>query len=565
MNQPKVLIVGAGPTGLMMAIELARRGIIPRIIDKAPHPPTTSRALAIFARTLEIFDDAGLANEAIQRGLKVHGINLYAQGKRIVHVYTDELDSPFSFILSLPQSETERLLAQLAERLGVEIERPVTLIRLEPDADGVTAHLRHPDGRRETYRAAWVIGCDGVHSAVRREAGLEYEGVDLPDRFMFIDARAAWDLPADEGHAFLSDDGVLVAIPLPREGYWRIIVDLPPDTAPPEDPDLAFFERFVAERTHLPARLTDNLWISDFGIHQRMVDRYRAGPILLVGDAAHSHSPVGAQGMNTGLQDAYNLAWKLALVIQGVGRPELLDSYEAERKPIARSVLTGTEWATRVVTLRHPIPRHTRRRLAQLLMNLEVVQQRLVRTLSELVLDYRQSAIVQEDRASLLQTQFWPDSSAEKPDVWQWFDFGGGPRPGDRAPDASIQSDRTESGESHLFEVFRGTGHTLLLLSGAAATEPDYGKLCRLVQTVEGEVGNYIAAYVVTPGEQLPEALLCPEAALLDSRLESHHRYGAGTECLYLIRPDGYIGYRSQPADLEKLRAYLHRIFATGG
>lgn len=215
-----VLLVGAGPTGLLLAAQLARYGIKPRLIDKNPQPSKTSKALGVFARTLEIFDSLGIASEAIKRGCKLGGGNFYADGKPIVHISVEQIDSFFPFILSLPQSETEDILGRLVESFGVTIERSVTFTTLEQDADGVTATLCHADGREERCRASWLVGCDGAHSTVRKEVGLTDEGFNIPGLFVLADAKVDWDLsPKNEIHAFLGSDGVFAAIPLLQENY----------------------------------------------------------------------------------------------------------------------------------------------------------------------------------------------------------------------------------------------------------------------------------------------------------------------------------------------------------
>lgn len=542
-----VLIVGAGPTGLFLAAQLARHNIKPRLIDKNPQPSKKSKALAVFARTLEIFDDLGIAEEAIARGRKLHAFNFYSDRKHLGQISIEGIDSFFPFVLCLPQYDTERFLGRCVEGLGVNIERPVTFTTLEQDADGVTATLSHPDGQQERCRARWLIGCDGARSTVCESAHLTYTGVDLANPFLLADVRIGWNLSPNEPHVFYHTDGVLAAIPLPEDGYWRVIADLLPNADPPENPDLNLFQQLVAERSHFEVPITEPLWMSSFSIRQRMVATPRCGRVIVAGDALSSHSPVGGQGMNRGLQDAYNLGWKLALVICNQGREELLDSYQAEREPVSKSLLTATEWATRMVTLRNPILQQLRQSLISFITRFDSLQHLIASTLSELNVSYRTSPIVQED------SKF---SGVRKLNLIDWFDFNREPKAGDRAPDVMVQ---TVEGARRLFCLLPGLKHNLLLFEGKSTTKVNYASLRQLAGEIEEPFSDRIIVHLVAIKE--PQESEWHGSLLLDPQAKCHQRYRARSECLYLIRPDGYIGYRSQPADTYKLKAYLRKLF----
>lgn len=546
-----VLVVGAGPVGLLMAAELARHGLAPRLIERRAERSTLSKALAIHARTLEILHDVGVVDEVLARGLRVHGVNVYANRERIAHLSFDELQAPYPFILSLPQSDTEELLEGLAGRHGVEVEREAELIGVVQDTQGVTATLRR-GGEEESCRARWLVACDGAHSTVRRALGLAYGGEDLEATFALADVHLAWDRPHDESHVFFSPEGPVIAIPMPGEGRYRLVAAVPADGG---EATLAGFEALLAERCHLPVTASDPRWLTTFAIRQRKVDRYRDGRVFVAGDAAHCHSPAGGQGMNTGLQDAYNLAWKLALVARGVGRPELLDSYHAEREPIAAQVLRGTGVGTKVVTLRHPVTRAVRNHIASFLTSLEVVQQRALRATGELDVGYRGSPIVTEDRGSILGTRLGEDRTTEAPSLWDFRDFGAGPRAGDRAPDADL-------GGARLHDRLRGTAHTLLLFDGQAPTEHGYVRMAAIADRVRARHEAHVSAHVVIPGAERPATLAGWDGSVLrDVDGAAHAAYGASAECLYLVRPDGHVGYRAQPIDEDRLRAALGGVF----
>jgi 2-polyprenyl-6-methoxyphenol hydroxylase-like FAD-dependent oxidoreductase len=583
-----VLIVGAGPTGLTMATELARRGIAVRIIDAADAPSQRSKAMGVQARTLEVFEHLGVVGEALARGRPVHGVNVYAAptgdkanepAARVVHVGFDDLDTPYPFILSLPQSDTEEILIARCAELGVAVERAVRCTGLKQDADGVHVALEHigDGGRVEAARATWVIGCDGAHSAVRKALAVPFEGAKYDEEFVLADVLLEWDRPDDEAHAFLSLDGVLVFLPLSSPAgvsRWRIVADLPtlPEGKKAPEPTLGRMQTLVESRGARDAVLREASWTTNFTIHRRMVPRYRTGRVFLAGDAAHIHSPVGGQGMNTGIQDAYNLAWKLALVLHGAASASLLDSYHLERHPVASVTVSGTDLATRMVTLRSPVAREVRDRLGGLLTSLEPVQRRLTRATSEIDLSYAKSAIVAEDRTSVLTTHLLHDPSVEAPSISSWIDFGAGPRAGERAPDITFGP---PGQERRVFSLLHGTwhergdagapgtGHTLLLFDGAAATAEGYANLGGIARKVEERWGRLVDVHVVVPRKIPPEraALGWEGSVLLDPDAALHRRYGAGAECLYLIRPDGYVAYRAQPADAAKLERFLGRIF----
>jgi 2-polyprenyl-6-methoxyphenol hydroxylase-like FAD-dependent oxidoreductase len=547
MASEQVLVVGAGPVGLTAACELLRRGVGVRIVDACAAPTDKSKALGVQARTLEVLDAMGLADRFIAAGRKIHGMNVYADGARIVHVDLDDIDSPFSYALSLPQSETERLLAERLAELGGRVEREVKLGALAQDAAGVTATLVHGDGREEGVRAAFVIGCDGAHSTTRKALGLPFEGVPYEESFVLADVRIGWELPDDEAHAFIAVDGAMAAFPLPK-GRWRLVGE-----AALEAPTVDDVARLLRARGAPKAEVRDAGWIAPFRLHRRIVPRYREGRVFLAGDAAHIHSPVGGQGMNTGVQDAYNLAWKLALVVLGAAREALLGSYDAERRPIAAATLQGTDLAMKVVTLRNPVAREARNRLAALLSSLDVVQKRLLAQTSEIAVGYRGSPIVDERRSSVARATVGK-RVGEQPTLADWVGFGGAPHPGDRAPDVAIDDETT------LLSLLRHPRSTLLLFDGAAPTPEGYANLAEIARRTQERWGAHVDSWIIVPRRARPRELEGTLRVVLDTKGALHRRYGAGSECLYLVRPDGYIGFRAQPASWKALEDHLSSI-----
>ena len=535
-----VLVVGAGPTGLAMAIELTRMGVRCRVIDKAPEPTKTSKALAVQARTLEYFDRIGIADAAVAAGRPLHGVNVFSERKRIVHMSFDALPCRFHYALALPQSETERLLTERLAGLGVSPERGVELTGFTQGAAGVEAVLRRTDGgAEERRRVRWLIGCDGPHSTVRHLLGIPFAGRAFEEAFALADLHVESSLPDDEASVFLHRGDILAFFPMKGEKQFRLVIQRSDVADPSPEPTVAEFQQAIDDYGPKDAHVSDPIWMSRFHISQRQAADYRRGDVFLAGDASHIHSPVGGQGMNTGIQDACNLAWKLALVAAGRGRPELLDSYQAERHSVGEKLLAATTGFTRVVLWRNPVAEAVRDRAASILTSFDAVQDRIRMAGSELSVNYRGSPIIREDHA------------ASFGGMWEGW-LHGGPRAGDRAPDgaALCAADRAPV---RLFELFASAHHTLLLFGGPRGG--DEGRRAEVVRAAQTQSGGRIDCWVVGP--DAPAAA----GALVDPDGSLHRAYGAADETLFLVRPDGYIGYRARPADAAKLRDYLRRIF----
>ncbi|MGO4748727.1 FAD-dependent monooxygenase, partial [Streptomyces sp. 2MCAF27] len=354
----QALVVGAGPVGLTMAHELARHGVRVRLVDGAAGPATTSRALATHARTLETYDQLGVADELISRGQRVEHFTLHQNGRRLIRLDTDysRLPTRFPFTLMVDQVITEEVLRRAAARHGIEVEWGVRLDGFEDLGTAVRARLCHPDGRVEEARAGWLVGCDGGHSTVRKKLGLPLLG-DSSETWLIADAEVDCDLPRDSIHWMRTPAGTVMMVPFPEPGKWRLLdtTDVAYDDGGGEAQDAAVARRFAAKiraGTGRAARVSTPTWVSVFSIQQRMVPRMGAGRVFVAGDAAHVHSPASGQGMNTGVQDAVNLAWKLAAVIRGEAGPRLLESYGAERVPVGERLLHSTRFATALVQLK---------------------------------------------------------------------------------------------------------------------------------------------------------------------------------------------------------------------
>ncbi len=391
-----VLIVGAGPVGLTMAAELARYRVPVRIIDRAAARTDKSKALVLWSRSLELMDRLGCTDTFVAAGLKVSGASVLAEGRRIGHVGFAAEGTPYPYALMIPQSDTERLLEDHLASRGIRVERQVELTAFTPGADGVDATLRHADGREEAVRTPWLLGCDGAHSIVRHGLGMTFQGDTLPSQWVLADVHIAnVPTPPDELSIFWHADGVLVLFPI-SPGRFRMIADIgeTADTDARHDPTLEEVQVLLDRRAGAGMQASDPIWLSGFRINERKVRDYSAGRVFLAGDAAHIHSPAGGQGMNTGMQDAFNLAWKLALVAHGHAAAEsLLPSYGIERSAIGDIVLANAGRMTAAATLRGEFKQGVRNLVASVVLQLPMVQRAMGQTLTELNIAYPDSPL----------------------------------------------------------------------------------------------------------------------------------------------------------------------------
>jgi 2-polyprenyl-6-methoxyphenol hydroxylase-like FAD-dependent oxidoreductase len=566
-----VLVVGAGPTGLALASELLRHGASVRLVEELPAPVAYSKAAVVHARTMEHFDAMGVADAMLERTRVVHGGSVYAGGKRIAHLGLDgRIDSPFPHAYGISQHDTEEVLAAHLVGQGGAIERGVRFVSFAQDDTGVRATLAR-EAAVEVVRARWLVGCDGAHSAVRKTLGFAFEGAPYEERLIQADLRVSFARQVDDDEIliFLHELGPAMLFPLFRDGRYRLIlldVGGAAGYEGPDEPALEDFQRGLDARG-VDARASDPAWTIAFRIHHRHAERLRDRRAFIAGDAAHIHSPVGGQGMNTGIQDAVNLAWKLALVARGRARPELLASYEPERLPVIRALVAGTDRATRaletVVKVRHPIAIGLRDQLLSLVMRLGVVQSQATATVAMLGVSYSESPVCAEDRPPIWQATVLADRATEAPGIADWAAFGGGPGPGARALDATARGGVGE-GPVRVHALLRAGRHVALLFDGAAPTEAGYANLVGIARRLRARFGDSIDSYVVVPAASAPASARWEGPTLLDEGGEVHRRYGARSECAYLIRPDGYVAYRGQPADGAKIEAWLGTYLETG-
>jgi len=395
VTRSDVLIVGAGPTGLVLALCLTKLGVAVRIIDKTAGPGLTSRALAVQARTLELYQQLDLTDAVMEQGHKVPAVNLWVKGERSARLPFETIGSgltPYAFLKIFPQDQHERLLIARLEKLGVTVERRTELLGFSDEGEYVTARLRGPAGQEEICEATYLAGCDGARSIVRETSGMGFPGGTYRQVFYVADVEATGSAVDGELHIDLDEADFLAVFPLPGDGHARLIGTVRDERA--DHAETLVFDD-VSDRAikQLKIQVEKVNWFSTYRVHHRVTEHFRKGRAFLLGDAAHIHSPAGGQGMNTGIGDAFNLAWKLAAVLAGRASDKLLDSYEAERIGFARRLVATTDRIFSFVTAEGRIAEILRTRIAPFLLpkvaSVDAVREFMFRTVSQITLNYR--------------------------------------------------------------------------------------------------------------------------------------------------------------------------------
>jgi 2-polyprenyl-6-methoxyphenol hydroxylase-like FAD-dependent oxidoreductase len=494
-----VLIAGAGPTGLVLALWLTRQGVSVRIVDPMAQPGTTSRAMAVQARTLELYRQLGLTQAVIDRGHKVPAVNLWVRGRPVARLAFDAIGerlTPFSFLEIFPQDEHERLLIEKLQSLGVSVERGIELVSFTDHSDRVRARLRTSEGAEQACEATYLAGCDGARSLVRRDMGSDFPGGTYRQVFYVADIEGAGAAIDGNLHVDLDEADFLAVFPMAGEGRARLI-----GTVRDERAERAQELRFEAVSgraiENLKLKVTKVNWFSSYHVHHRVADHFRKGRAFILGDAAHIHSPAGGQGMNTGIGDAVNLAWKLAAAVQGRAGDALLDTYELERMPFARRLVATTDRAFSFATADGRLADIVRTRIAPLVLSraltFEPLREFMFRTISQITLNYR-------DRPLSVGT-------------------AGEVHGGDRLPwVAGAGGDNHESLSALTWQV-----HV-------------YG-------TARGSLGEWCATH------EVPLHVF--------SWTEAHAGAGLARDALYLIRPDTYVALAEASGDPVALQQYF--------
>lgn len=513
--------------GLTLACELLRRRVRIRIIDALTIPSSQAKAVVIHARTLELLDKLGLVDDFLQAGRRVLAVNMYAEARHLARFDFASLDTPYPFLLDLPQRQTEKILLGHLEGRGVVVERDAVLDQLSQDANGIEVGIRR-NGRIETLRASWLAGCDGAESRVRELLGIGFEGGAAGETWWVADSRIQWKLPADETHIFLGEEGIAAFFPL-ENGGWRIICRTGNENTIPSA---------EAMRTAIEAVGAGSLEIeslnpvTSFYVPHRRAVKVNEGRAFLLGDAAHVHTPVGGQGMNTGMQDAFNLGWKLGLVVRRTLSPSVLESFAVERGSVTSRVLRDTAALDKVLSVTGSTARGLRNAAVTLLSGVDALRLAVLRKLSETEITYPNSSISAED----------------------WHGGGGLPL-GSRFPDMMLKRLPAKD-DIRIFDIMRGGEFEIMVFSGQKMGEANVLSIARIArEEFSGFARTHIISAFELPGlppEWAKQAYLDPDSVV-------HKLLGVDKAAIYVIRPDGYISYKSKPADLEKLTAYFNQ------
>ncbi|HEY2411779.1 MAG TPA: FAD-dependent monooxygenase [Pirellulaceae bacterium] len=539
-----ILVVGAGPVGLMMAAELHRHGVRCRLVERLSERAPYCKALGVMPRTLEMWDDLGIVGQVLSAGLGLKGaVNVVAGDvNRQEKVGTALSDGAYGFLI-LAQYDAERILTDHLISLGGRIERSAELVGLEQTDRAVRATLKHADGNSEMIDCKYAIGCDGGRSAVRHAMNIPFEGEHYEQTFFLVDVEIDGDF--ERGYAYRMariEQGKPVGggacIPVPGNPRRYRFSTVAPDAMVPAQitsagqaaqgiadvgPTLEQAQELLDWFFPAGAKASNLRWSAFYRISHRLAAQYRVGRVFIAGDAAHLHPPIGGQGMNTGLQDVYNLAWKMALDVQGLAAPALIDSYQEERRPIGQQIVERTT-----------------KRMNKMFEG-KADEREPIREDSQLFLNYRDSALVANDLIG----------APENAD---------GPLAGDRAPDVQGLQRAFTRHDSRLFDLLRGPRHTLLLYTSSANPAAECQQFAQLAGALFERYAGRIQTYTLIHSDcDVPEMEGLP--IVFDRRNEFGHRYCPQSGAGFLIRPDGYIGYRADKINLDRLNSFLMRIF----
>lgn len=385
MSSPKILLVGAGPVGLSLANLLAYYGIDYHLIGKTPGISVQSKALAMHARTLELFDDLDLSQEFIEAGRLITEGNLYADEKKLAHIDLRKIPSKYNFVLSIEQSQTERILESRLNKHGKSVHWNNELVEIK--INGMKNHVKILDENKKIQEMEfdYVCSCEGAHSLIRKQVKIDFVGASYDQEFLLADVLVDTDFKPQSLYGFLNENRIFAFVPLKQDQYWRIVTTI--DDSYPGDLNKLTIDDVLKVTQGIRPRnfkIQQATWIARFHVHHRIVNRYREANVFLLGDAAHIHSPIGGQGMNAGIHDAFNLADKLNAVINKQADPRVLDLYDKERRKIGQQIVNGTDLATRIILGTNPVLHRLQKLLAPLLFSNSLIQARLVKNLAML-------------------------------------------------------------------------------------------------------------------------------------------------------------------------------------
>lgn len=535
-----VFICGAGPVGLTLGIECLLRGLRVQIVDRLENPSDKSRALGVWSATMEALDRIGCAEPIDEAAVKVTTARISSADKTLGKVtFSGRIESKFDEPRLLGQTQTERVLRERLESLGGKVEFGTEVLRFAATDSKVEVSMRTRSGKESVTSARWLVGCDGAHSVVRHGLGLEFRGTAMEEVFLIADVAIS---PAPDLQSMQIDwqAGSALAIFPIREGMWRVVANRSEKTDPSAPATLEEVHEILVKhgRAHWTASSPE--WLTGFRINERIVDTYRVGRVLLAGDAAHIHSPAGGQGMNTGIQDAADLGWRLGLLARGRGDEDLLlSSYSAERRPVAESVLKNSAAMTKAALLSNPAAILARNIGVSLAAKTGRFQNKFSRELAGLDISYAATPLIDDDRD-------WPED---------WKDYGA--RPGHRIKDVEI-STAGNSNVGSLHGLLDHHGHTLLLFSGVKPPTKAIDRLADFARVaMDGVDPRDIRLVRIWCGTKPPPS---PDW-VIDATGAIHAELAVEWEAAILARPDARVALRSSPPELRAFEDYAHAVF----
>ncbi len=532
-----VLICGAGPVGLSLAAQLQRMGVSCQVVDKNRSRSDKSKALVVWGRSLELLDTCMNANSFLEHGRPVRKAKFYEEGVQFAEIDFATKDSEFGTGVLIPQSLTEKILEDHLSDCGGEVQRATELLSFVQSSDDVTCVLADAEGRQRTVVANYLVGCDGAHSVVRHGLELEFPGRKDGLRWVLADVELSGDVPEADVASLWSRSGILLLFHF-GENVWRVVAEEPlgnPDS-PRRDPTLPEIQQYLSERGAVGVKASNPTWLAEFRVNERKVEDYSVGRVFVAGDAAHVHSPAGGQGMNTGIQDACNLAWKIAWKIRGVGNNKLLDSYSDERSEVGARVVRATSHMTRLATTESRVLQSVRNAVAKIALHFDWVQDKIRQNLAEYTVAYRSSGIngtdTRQNRGAL--------------------------RCGDRIPNVQWTDARQQS--QTLYRLLSGGRAVLLVLnSNDARTFESWGQgMCHedqsfatVVLRVADQPNEESKGHADPLNTRVPVGFLDRDASL---KLEF------GSSGWMIIRPDGYLAAAGESDDMGPATQWLKKF-----
>lgn len=555
-----VLIVGAGPTGLTLACTLKMHGIDFVIIDKSSSSSTIPKASIMNARSLEVLEDLGAADYALEVGLKMNEVVIFAEGKKLIQSSYNLINSKFNYFMNIGQPHSEKALEDRLNSLGSIVLREHELKDFEQTTNSIIATLKNGENEFK-INSGFMAGCDGAGSFVRHKLDMGFEGKEYQMDNITGEVDIDWDFPKDQHLFSFTKEGALIAYAMPdnRCLVWANMPLLDGNKSryyEGMEPSLNDLQKYFDERCPFKAKLKNAGWLTYYTAHERGVKNLRQGNVFLAGDAAHISSPSSGQGMNTGIQDAHNLGFKLAYYLKGSGNEELLNSYEEERKIFMKSRKKLSDTNEMIFGIRGHISQHIRYSLFNFLYNNETIFASTLNESSQLSQNYRKSSLVDEFAGLPIHLMGGKHLSEDHLCSEAWLYFGKGPHAGDRMKECyeiqnsygetNFLSDHIENGSFNLlcFTASQNPGKDVIEeINGISKWNTGQNKIPFNIHVILLN-NNSITEF---------DHNIC---VLVDPKSEAHNNYGAKGECIYLIRPDGYIGYRSLPPNLDRLKEH---------